>query len=152
MDPELIAYLDRRFERVDRRLEQVDLRLDQVDRRLEQVDQRLDQVDQRLEQVDQRLVQVDRRLVQTDQRFEQVDQRFERVDSRFEHRDQQSRGLFVLLESLDSKIQLVAEGVLANGEAHRALRVELDRRFEELVTLNRLSYAELERRLAQLGL
>ena len=111
MDPELIEYLDRRF-------------------------------DEAAERADQRFERVDLRFERVDQRFEQVDQRFERVD-------QEQRETRILIEDLRALIQTVAEGVLANGEAHRTLRLELDRQFEEIKTMNRLSYADLDRRLRE---
>ncbi len=38
MDPELIAYLDNRFQKIDQRFEQIDQRFEQIDRRFEQVE------------------------------------------------------------------------------------------------------------------
>lgn len=100
--------------------------------------------DHRLDQVDHRLDRIDQRLDQHDQRFEQIDHRFERVDD-------QLRGIHVLIEGLDSKIQLVAEGVLSGAEARERLRLEMERRFDEVIEINRASYADLDRRLREDG-
>ncbi len=89
-----------------------------------------------------------------DQRFDGIDQRFEGIDGQFEETnkrlgnfDDQLRETRVLIEGLDAKIETVAEGVLSNGEAHRQLRTELDRQFEELKAANRIPYFGLERRM-----
>ena len=89
---------------------------------------------------------LDRRFEQVDRRFEQIDRRFDRVDQRFEHFDQRFRELHVLVEAMDDKIGLVAEGVLANTDMIHALRADMNREFEEVKVVNRLSYAELDRR------
>ena len=44
--------------------------------------------------------------------------------------DRRIREVHVVIEGLDSKIQTVAEGVIANGETLREFRVEVDRQFE----------------------
>jgi ABC-type transporter Mla subunit MlaD len=111
---------------------------------IEYLDRRFDEAAKR---ADQRFEQVDRRFEQVDQRFEQVDQRFERVDQRFERVDQEQRETRILLEDMRATLQTVAEGVLANTEAYRVLRLDLDRQFEEIKTMHRLSYAEIDRRL-----
>jgi len=81
-----------------------------------------------------------------DRRFEQIDRRFEQVDHRFEQVDQRLRELYVLYEATNDQIGLVAEGVLANNQATQTLRAEMNREFEEVKAVNRLSYFELERR------
>ena len=74
-----------------------------------------------------------------DRRFEQVDRRFEQVDQRFLE-------LHILIEAMDHKVGLVAEGVLANHQAIEVLRVDMSRELEEVKAVNRLSHAELDRR------
>jgi nucleotidyltransferase/DNA polymerase involved in DNA repair len=78
---------------------------------------------------------------------ERVDQRFEQVDQRLERLDQGHRETRILLEDMRATLQTVAEGVLANAEGHQILRLDLDRQFEEVKAMNRLSYAEVDRRL-----
>ena len=122
LDPELIEYLERRFEAIDRRFDAIDERFEAIDRRFEA----------------------------NDGRFEAIDGRFEAIDGRFADNDNRFRELHILIEHLDSKIEMVAEGVIANGEALREFRVDVDRQFAEVKAVNRLSYVELERRLTAL--
>ena len=89
---------------------------------------------------------LDRRFDQVDRRFDQVDRRFEQVDQRFEQFDQRFRELHILVEAMDDKVSLVAEGVLTNTELIHALRTDMNRELEEVKAVNRLSYAELDRR------
>ncbi len=77
------------------------------------------------------------------------DQRFETLDRDLRaHIDDKVGEVRVLVEHLDTEIQLVAEGVVANNEALAAFRGEVDRQFEEVKAVNRLSYIELERKIA----
>ena len=94
--------------------------------------------------LDQRFEGIDRRFEGIDRRFEGIDRRFEEASERF---DDQLRETRVLIEGLDAKIGTVAEGVLSNGEALHRLRSELDRQFEEVKAVNRISYVGLERRM-----
>jgi hypothetical protein len=86
-----------------------------------------------------------------DQRFAQIDQRFEQIDQRFERVEQEVRKVHVLFEDLDSQVQLVAESVAFFSDTLREFRVDVDRQFAEVKAVNRLSYVEIERRLATLG-
>lgn len=97
--------------------------------------------------LDRRFEDIDRRFEDIDRRFDGIDGRFEGTNERFDEFENQLRETHVLIEGLDSKIETVAEGVLSNGEAHRRLRVELGRRFEEVRAVNRVPYAGLERRM-----
>lgn len=95
-----------------------------------------------------------------DQKFDAIDQKFDAIDRKFDgkiasldrdlraHIEEKVGEVRVLVEDLESKTQLVAEGVVANNEALRAFRREVDRQFEEVKAVNRLSYIELERRIA----
>ena len=134
MDQELITYLDRRFDEINSRFERVDSRLEGMDSRFDGMDSRFDGVDSRFDGVDSRL--------------EGMDSRFERQDSRTDGLEGQLRETGVLLEGLAARIETVAEGVLSNGEAHRRLRAELDRQFEELKAMNRVSHVGLEGRMS----
>jgi chromosome segregation ATPase len=150
MDTELIAYLDHRFAEVDNRFNEVDKRFDEVDRRFDEVDRRFSKVDDRFNEVDRRFSEVDTRFNQVDTRFNQVDTRFNEVEGGFrEALDQRIREVHVLIEGLDSKFDTVAEGVLANTEAIGALRSDMERQFDEVKAVNRISYVEIDRRLRE---
>jgi chromosome segregation ATPase len=132
MDAELIAYLDRRFD-------QIDQKFDQIDQKFDQIDLRFDQIDQRFKHIDQRFDEIDRRIGRIDQRTEQIERRLDQHD-----RDIQK--LFVLMEDMSERLGLVAEGVIMNTQRIDALRADMNREFEEVKAVNRLSYAELDRR------
>lgn len=119
MDPELIAYLDSRFAFLDSRFAQQDARFTQLDQRFEAIGQR----------------------------FEAIDQRFEAIDRRFDDVQQDVREVHILVEEMDRRVELVAEGVMANTERIRDLRSEMERQFDEVKAVNRFSYAELDRKL-----
>ena len=107
-------------------------------------------LDQRFDAIDQHLEVIDRRFEAIDQRFEAIDQRFEAIDQRFERVEQSLREAHILIEHLFTRTEQVADGVVANQEALREFRVDVDRQFAEVKAVNRLSYVELERRLAAL--
>ena len=126
MDSELLAYLDQRFDAVDQRFDAVDRRLDGIDRRLDAVDQRFDTMDQRFDTVEQRQDATDRRL----------------EDSR--------RHLGILIENLDGKIQIVAEGVINVDRKIDRVQAELKGEIAEVKTFLQVSYAGLDRRVRRL--
>ena len=50
------------------------------------------------------------------------------------------------IEGLEGKIEMVSEGVSANYEAHQRLRVEMDRRFDDVDSFLRLPLDATARR------
>ena len=102
------------------------------------------------DQNDRRFSRIDARFESIDARFESIDARFESIDTRFESLETQVRRAGVLIEDLDAKIRLVAEGVAVNTQMLREFKIEVAHQFEEVKAVNRLSYAELERRIAAL--
>ncbi|MBI4593042.1 MAG: hypothetical protein HY728_02410 [Candidatus Rokubacteria bacterium] len=112
MDPELVAYLDRRFSEFGQ----------QLDRRFDVVDQRFDAVDQRLDAMDRRFDTVDRRFDAVDRRFDGVDKRFGEFDDRF---TELRRHFDTVAESLMSKVELVGEGVRTVDQKVDRLGVEM---------------------------
>jgi archaellum component FlaC len=136
MDHELIAYLDRRFGAVSQHLGRIDQRLDGMDQRLDGIDQRLDGIDQRLDGIDRRIDRVEGRLG--------------RVESRLDYVEGQVRQVYVVVEGLDHKIQLVAEGVTTVGERLERYRHEAAEATEESRSLTRLAFRHLDRRTTRL--
>ena len=126
MDPELVGYLDERFDYLDQRFEAVDRRFDAIDQRFEAVDRRFDAVDQRFDTMERRQDTTDARLEDT------------------------RRHLGVLIENLDGKIQLVAEGVINVDQKIDRVRVELTGEIAEVKHLLRGSYSDLDRRVRRL--
>jgi chromosome segregation ATPase len=133
LDPELVTYLDRRFDTVDQRFDTVDQRFEAIDRKFEAIDRKFEAIDGKFEALDGK--------------FEALDGKFEAIDRKVDDKVGEVR---VLLEHLDTKIQLVAEGVVANNQALEAFRREVAFQFEEVRAVNRLSYVELERKIAAL--
>jgi len=130
MDPELVGYLDERFAYLDQRFEAIDQRFDAVDRRFDAIDQCFNAVDRRFDAIE-------RRQDATDERLE---------DTR--------RHLGILIENLDGKIQLVAEGVINVDQkidrVRDELKAELHSEIDGVKTLIRLSSRDLDSRVRRL--
>ena len=86
------------------------------------------EVNARLDGIDGRLDRMDERLDEGNQGTAEVSQR---VDSLEERLFREIRQLGVMTEDLRGQIQLVAEGVVVNGQAIERLRVEMNERFRE---------------------
>ena len=104
---------------------------------------------------------LDERFAYLDQRFEAVDRRFDAIDQRFDAMERRQgttdarledtrRHLGVLIENLDGKIQLVAEGVINVDQKIDRVRVELTGEIAEVKHLLRGSYSDLDRRVRRL--
>lgn len=122
MDPELIAYLDKRF--------------DAVDQRFDAVDQRFDAMDQQFDAMDQR--------------FDAMDQRFGAADKRMDGLEGAIRANGVEIEGLRGDIKQVAEGVAANNENLAAFRTEVYEKFDEMGKLLHTSHSNLHGRVSSL--
>ena len=140
MDLELVGYLDERFAYLDRRFGAIDQRFEAVGRRFDAIDRQFNAVDQRFEAVD-------RRFDAVDQRFDAMERRQDSTDARLEGT---RRHLGVLIENLDGKIQLVAEGVINVDQKIDRVRVELKGEIAEVKDLLRGSYSDLDRRVRRL--
>jgi septal ring factor EnvC (AmiA/AmiB activator) len=130
-----------------------------VNRGFGRVDQQFERVDRRFEQIDQRLEQVDRRFEQVDQRFEQVDQRLDRLETAvgdvWRHVDatalETRREFHVVEEGIRSDIRLLAEGFSLRFERlETTLRNEMVRSHDDLASLIRAAYTDLDRRVTLL--
>jgi septal ring factor EnvC (AmiA/AmiB activator) len=143
---EKIAALTVSFGEVRKQLDGHDKRFDQIDRHFEQIDTRFEQIDTRFVQIDTRFVQIDKRFVQIDKRFDQVDQRIAQVDARVSQLDQrvdeQGSSLRILIEAVDSKVDLVLEKVthlmhrdVHNSAGHAHFETRLDNHELRLIAL-----------------
>lgn len=73
------------------------------------------------------------------------------LDKRFDKVEQDARETRILLEGLRGDVQMIAEGLVsAFDEGLKPLRSEYDDKIEEVSTLNRLSYSDLQRRVTVL--
>ena len=134
------AEMTARFTEVDARFDRVDARFDRVDARFDQVDARFAQVDARFAQVDTRFAQVDAGMAETNHRVDTFEERFMR----------EIRHLGVINEDLRSQIQLVAEGVVVNGQAIERLRAEMNERFRENEVIVGGAFRQIRRDLDEL--
>lgn len=108
------------------------------------LDERFAYLDQQFEAVDRRFDAMDRRFGVIDQRFDAMDRRQDTTDARLED---VRRHLGVLIENLDGKIQLVAEGVIAVDQKIDRVHAELKAEIGEVKTLLTFSYTDLDRRV-----
>lgn len=93
--------------------------------------------------INQRFRSMDQRFDAMDRRFDALDQRVEKIDERVGHNQ-------VIMEALQSKIELVAEGVTGANERIDALRKEAKEDNAELRTLLTLSVTDLSKRVRAL--
>src|SRR3990172_257150 len=115
-------------------------------------------LDERFAYLDQRFEAVDRRFDAVDQRFDGIDRSFDAVERRQDATDttleDTRRHLGVLIENLDGKIQLVAEGVINVDQkidrVRDELKAELYSEIDGVKTLIRLSYRDLDSRVRRL--
>jgi hypothetical protein len=151
LDPELVTYLDQRFARVDDRLAELGQELRQeLGRELRQGLGR--ELRQELgRELRQGLGEELRQELGRELRQELGHGLGEGFRSLRAHVDEKIREVLVLVEDTHTRIQLVAEGVIATQESLAAFRAEVDHEFEEVKAVNRLSYVELERKIAALG-
>jgi predicted RNase H-like nuclease (RuvC/YqgF family) len=96
---------------------------------------------------------IGKKFDQADQRFEAIDRRFEEVATKGEVRAQQAetrRHFDVVAEGLRGQMQLLAEGVATLDQKLNRFREEVAGEFQEMKSMIRFSYAELDRRIQEL--
>jgi archaellum component FlaC len=131
MDPEIVEYFDRRFDEAERRSRE---RFDEVERRGQE---RFDAAERRNQE----------RFAAVNQRFDESERRFEHVDRQIVEVKDSVRHTNVVLEDLRSKVEIVAEGVMAVQERQDRDREELRGEIREVRTFVEVSYGALDRRL-----
>ena len=124
MDPELVAYLDRRFEAVDRRFSEMDRRFEELrtEMRASDADTRrhfdvvAEDLKSRIQLVAEGVLLVDKKLerfrAEVHERFEAVNRRFEAVDRRFEAIDQR----FMRLETRVGALEVTVAQALRHRQ------------------------------------
>jgi len=89
-----------------------------------------------------------------DKRFDGVDQRFDRIDGRLDRVELKVDGLGVVTDSLQKKLEIVAESVLTLSEKldreAAGIREEMHRGFEDTHAMIKFSHTELDRRVRAL--
>jgi vacuolar-type H+-ATPase subunit H len=167
MDQDLIAYLERRFSALEQRIEQ---RIDQqVGTLREETAQRFSEADQQRQTLREETAQgfrdADRRVEtlreETARGFREANQRvetlreetlqgFSQVDQHFTVLEADVRGAYVAIEDLRGNVRLVAEGVANGAEQMKRSQEEVSRRFSDMESLFRQSYADLDSRVRKL--
>jgi hypothetical protein len=143
MDEETRAGFDemrRGFAEMNARFSAVDAGFDAIDARFSAVDARFDAIDARFSAVDARFDAVDRGMAGTNQRVDTLEERVVR----------EIRHLGVITEDLRTQIQVVAEGVIVNGQAIERLRVEMNERFRENEVIVGGAFRQIRRDLDEL--
>ena len=143
MDPELFTYLDGRFTEIDGRFTEIDGRFTEIDGRFTEIDGRFTEIDGRFTEIDRRFTESERRQSQELHRALAAQSAELRKEMALQSEvDRRFREAHVLIEGLQTKIETVAEGVSANYEAIQRLSAKMDRQFEKLISMFRLSYGE----------
>jgi archaellum component FlaC len=101
--------MDKRFDEIDVRFEGVDKRFDGIDVRFDGVDKRFDGVDKRFDGVDKRIDGVDKRIDGIDVRIDGLDKRIDRVESRLSATELEIRGVGILMEQMNKKIDVALD-------------------------------------------
>jgi len=125
MDPELIAYLDRRFDEVDRRF-------DEVNRRFDATDNRLDGLEGRFDGLEGRFDGLEGRFDGLEGRFDGLEGRFDGLEGRFERLEDTVHLMGVRIENIESKVELLAEGQGGLREIMARDKAELNQKIEDL--------------------
>jgi len=130
MDPELTAYFDQRFREMTLHTEGLHQETRQEIKTLrEEMNRRLQQLDERMGRVEGRLAQVEDRVGRVEDEVHQA---------------------HISVEGLRGDSRLVAEGVMSNEEKLGVFREEVNRKLDEIRTMNRLSYDEVSSRVRRL--
>jgi archaellum component FlaC len=76
-----------------------------------------------------------------------VDQEFRSIRGRFDKLENDVQGVYVTVESLEGKIQLVAEGVTTVSHQLQRQGEEISHRLDSVESFNRLLYKDLDSRM-----
>ena len=114
--------------------EKLDRTNERLDRTAEKFDERLDRLDEKL---DRRAGELDERL---DRQGEKLDRRTEEIKRHFN----------VVAEGLRSETRTVAEGFVATNERLDRLEVQMSEVFDDVKSIIRLSFGDLDRRVQSL--
>ena len=128
MDPDLVTYLDRRFGEQSNELRQM-MVAQPAEIRLEL-----------RQEMAAQSAELRQEMASQSEGLRQV------IAAQGGEMKRQFREVHVLIEGLEGKIEMVAEGVSTNYEAHQRLRAEMDRRFDDVDSFLRLPLDATARR------
>ncbi len=105
-------------------------------------------LDERFRGIDQRFQGIDEQFRGIDESFTQQIQGLRRETSqRFDKMEEQLRLTDVRVEGLESRIQVVAEGVAAGNEKLDSFKKEVAKEFSDTKSLIKDGYKELDKRV-----
>ena len=82
--------------------------------------------------------------------FERIDARFEQIDGRLDRIEGETRHAHVRIEALDGSVRQLAESVVAVDQKVDRLDDRMGREFDDVRSLIRLSYRQLDQRVSAL--
>lgn len=137
MDQDLLDYLKQSFSAIDERFSRIDERFSTMDERFSTMDERFVAMEESVAQQIQALRQ------ETAERFDKVDQRFGKLET-------EVRQVHVVVEDIQDKVQLTAEGITNVNEKLDRHREEVSKRFNDLEAFVRTSDRALASRVSKL--
>jgi len=144
MDQELLEYLQafraENAKQFDALGQEVRSLRGETERRFDETTQRFDGVNQEVRSLRE----------ETGQRLEEVNQEFHSIRGRFDKLENDVQGVYVVVEDLRGKVQLVAEGVAGVTQQLQRQGEELSRRLDTVKSFNRLIYKDLDSRVKRL--
>jgi uncharacterized coiled-coil protein SlyX len=101
--------------------------------------------------MDQELISyLDKRFGEMDRRFGEMDKRFDRVETDIRELKKETYETRILMEHLQDKVQLVAEGLAGVVASFKAHRIEVTEEIKGIRGLVQQSYSDLDRRVRNL--
>ncbi len=142
MDQELKEYLNSQFAETNRRLDETNQQVAENARRLNENTRRLDEMNRRLDETNQQVGENGRQLGENNRLLDETNQQV--ADLRDDVH--QTR---ILVEKLDDKIDLVAEGVKNNTEVMHRLIEENQHELKEHKVVIESAHRHLEQRVSK---
>ncbi len=133
--------------RIDESRTEARQRFEQLEGKIHQLDDKIHTLDGKVHTLDDRVQKLDDRVHTLDDRVQKLDDRVHTLDDRVQKLDDK---IHIQLEFLRGDIRLVAEGVANVDEKLDRHIGETAREFEEVRSLTRLSYVQLEKRVSVL--
>jgi chromosome segregation ATPase len=147
MDQELLEYLQAFRAENAKRFDELGQRIDGTSQEVRSLREETTQLRQ---ETAQRFDATERRFDETERRFDEVNQEFRSIRGRFDKLETDVQGVHVIVESLEGKIQLVAEGVTTVSHQLQRQGEDLSRRLDTVESFNRLLYKDLDSRVKKL--
>jgi len=139
---------------IDGRIDGLESGIDGLDKRIEGIDKRIDVLDKRMDSLESRMAGLDKRMDSLESRMAGLDKRMDGLEKRMETSEKLMQQIWVEVEATRSDMRLIAEGHVMLNEKFGRFESEYIRHATEMrhdvLTLYKLSYGELERRVREL--